>query len=110
MLNKEIDNALDRAVEIVRNRVDQYGVAEPQIQKVGNSRIIVELPGVSNPVEVRKLLEGTAFLEFKLVYDPQSAVKVMEAINKILVGDTSLLMTPQFQQSHKTLCKQKMNQ
>ncbi len=88
-LTKEIDNALDRAVEIVRNRVDQYGVAEPQIQKIGNSRIIVELPGVSNPEEVRKLLEGTALLEFKLVYDPQAAVKVMQSINKILVGDTT---------------------
>ncbi|MBS1552783.1 MAG: protein translocase subunit SecD [Bacteroidetes bacterium] len=90
-LKKEIDNSLDRAVEIVRNRIDQYGVAEPQIQKIGNSRIIVELPGVSNPVEVRKLLEGTALLEFKLVYDPQKAAKVMEAINKILVGDSTAL-------------------
>lgn len=90
-LKKEIDNSLDRAVEIVRNRIDQYGVAEPQIQKIGNSRIIVELPGVSNPIEVRKLLEGTALLEFKLVYDPQKAVKVMEAINKVLVGDTTAL-------------------
>lgn len=88
-LSAEIDNALDRAVEIVRNRVDQYGVAEPQIQKIGNSRIIVELPGVSNPQEVRKLLEGTALLEFKLVYDPQATVKVMEAINTVLVGDTT---------------------
>ncbi|MBK8551529.1 MAG: protein translocase subunit SecD [Ignavibacteria bacterium] len=88
-LTAEIDNALDRAVEIVRNRVDQYGVAEPQIQKIGNSRIIVELPGVSNPEEVRKLLEGTALLEFKLVYDPQATVKIMEAINTVLVGDTT---------------------
>lgn len=88
-LSKEIDNSLERAVEIVRNRVDQYGVAEPQIQKIGNSRIIVELPGVSNPAEVRKLLEGTAMLEFKLIYDPQKVVKVMEAINKVLVGDST---------------------
>ena len=88
-LKKEIDNALDRAVEIVRNRIDQYGVAEPQIQKIGNSRIIVELPGVSNPQEVRSLLEGTALLEFKLLYEPAKVVKVMEAINKVLVGDTN---------------------
>lgn len=88
-LSAEIDKSLDRAVEIVRNRIDQYGVAEPQIQKIGNSRIVVELPGVSNPQEVRKLLEGTALLEFKLIYDPQSTVKVMEAINKAMVGDTT---------------------
>lgn len=89
-LTKEIDNSLDRAVEIVRNRVDQYGVAEPQIQKIGNSRIIVELPGISNPIEVRKLLEGTALLEFKLIYEPQKVAKVFEAINKIMVGDTTV--------------------
>ena len=93
-LSSEIDNSLDRAVEIVRNRVDQYGVAEPQFQKIGNSRIIVELPGVSNPEEVRKLLEGTALLEFKLIYDPASVVKVFEAINKVMVGDTTLSSQP----------------
>ncbi len=90
-LKDEIDGALDRAVEIVRNRIDQYGVAEPQIQKIGGSRIIVELPGVSNQEEVRKLLQGTAMLEFKLVKDAQSTVKVMEAINNVMIGnkDTS---------------------
>jgi SecD/SecF fusion protein len=86
-LRDEIDGALDRAVEIVRNRIDQYGVAEPQIQKIGSSRIIVELPGVSNQDEVRKLLQGTALLEFKLVKDAQSTVKVMEAINSVMVGN-----------------------
>lgn len=85
-LREEIEGALDRAVEIVRNRVDQYGVAEPQIQKVGGSRIIVELPGISNQEEVRKLLQGTAMLEFKLVKEPQAAFKVMEAINNVLAG------------------------
>jgi SecD/SecF fusion protein len=89
-LRSEIDNALDRAVEVVRNRVDQYGVAEPQIQKIGNSRIIVELPGVSDPEEVRELLQGTALLEFKLIYDPQQTVRVMEAINNVLVGKTDI--------------------
>lgn len=85
-LNKEIDNAIDRAVEIVRNRIDQYGVAEPQIQKIGGKRIIVELPGVSNPGEVRKLLQGTALLQFQLLKDPETAVKVMQSINNVLVG------------------------
>jgi len=85
-LNKEVDNAIDRAVEIVRNRIDQYGVAEPQIQKIGGKRIIVELPGINNPGEVRKLLQGTALLQFQLLKDPESAVKVMQSINSILVG------------------------
>jgi len=72
----------------VRNRIDQYGVAEPQIQKIGGNRIIVELPGVSNQDEVRKLLQGTALLEFKIVKDPESAFKVMQAINTMLAGST----------------------
>ena len=61
-LQEAIDNAIDRAIGVVRNRVDRYGVAEPQIQKIGSKRIIVELPGVSNPEDVRKLLKGTALL------------------------------------------------
>lgn len=87
-LEDEISGAIDRAVEVVRNRVDQYGVAEPRIQKVGESRIIVELPGISNPDDVRKLLQGTALLEFKLVYEPEAAVRVMQAINNVLAGTT----------------------
>jgi SecD/SecF fusion protein len=85
-LSTEVDNAIDRAIEVVRNRVDQYGVSEPVIQKKGGSRLVVELPGVSNVEEVRKLLQGTALLEFKLVIDPQIAVKVMQKIDTYLAG------------------------
>jgi SecD/SecF fusion protein len=85
-LKTEVDNAIDRAIQVVRNRVDQYGVSEPVIQKKGNSRLVVELPGVSNVAEVRKLLQGTALLEFKLLIDPQIEVKVMEKINSYLAG------------------------
>jgi preprotein translocase subunit SecD len=92
-LNEEIENTIDRAVQVVRSRVDQYGVAEPQIQKIGNKRIIVELPGVSNPDDVEKLLQGTALLQFQLLYDPQSAFKVMQGINTILAGSTDSTAT-----------------
>jgi preprotein translocase subunit SecD len=85
-LKTEVDNAIDRAVEVVRNRIDQYGVSEPVIQKKGASRLVVELPGVSNVQDVRKLLQGTALLEFKLLIDPQIAFKVMEKINTFLAG------------------------
>ncbi len=66
-LSDQTKTAVDRAMEIVRNRVDQYGVSEPSIQKQGSTRFIVELPGVSNESEVRQLLQGTALLEFKLL-------------------------------------------
>lgn len=85
-LQDETDKAVDRAIEIVRNRVDQYGVSEPAIQKQGGRRIIVELPGVSNEDEVRQLLQGTALLEFKLMKDPDIIYKTMDAVDKFLAG------------------------
>jgi preprotein translocase subunit SecD len=85
-LRDESDKAVDRAMEIVRNRVDQYGVSEPSIQKQGGRRIIVELPGVSKEDEVRQLLQGTALLEFKLMKDPDIIYKTMEAIDKYLLS------------------------
>lgn len=85
-LQDETDKAVDRAMEIVRNRVDQYGVSEPAIQKQGGRRIIVELPGVTKEDEVRQLLQGTALLEFKLMKDPEIIYKTMDAIDKYLAG------------------------
>ncbi len=102
-LRDESGSAIDRAMEIVRNRVDQYGVSEPSIQKQGARRIIVELPGVSKDAEVRQLLQGTALLEFKLLIDPEIALKVYESIDKALGGkpvndttksDTSAVVPP----------------
>jgi len=87
-LESETEKAVDRAVEIVRNRVDQYHVSEPNIQKQGSRRIIVELPGVKDENEVRQLLQGTAKLEFLLLKDPQIALHVMESIDKYLTGKT----------------------
>lgn len=95
-LSKEALDAVERAKEIIRNRVDQYGVAEPSIVTQGGRRIIVELPGVSDKERVRKLLKGTAKLEFKLVRDADLAFKVLQDVNDYLArypttpsGDTS---------------------
>ena len=87
-LEDEAKKAIDRAIEIVRNRVDQYGVSEPNIQKLGGNRIIVELPGVSRETEVRQLLQGTALLEFKLLKDPEVAYRVMESLDQLLAAST----------------------
>ena len=86
MLEDESGKAIDRAIEIVRNRVDQYGVSEPSIQKQGGRRIIVELPGVKDENEVSQLLHGTALLEFRMLKDPQISYKVMVSIDKFLTG------------------------
>ncbi len=84
MLEDEAKKAVDRAMEIVGNRVNQYGVSEPSIQKLGGQRIIVELPGVTKETEVRQLLQGTALLEFKLLSDPEVANRVMWSIDQHL--------------------------
>jgi len=69
-LKNQRDEAVDRAIEIIRSRVDRYGVTEPAILKQGNNRIIVELPGVEDEERIRNLLKGTARLEFRLAADP----------------------------------------
>ena len=83
-LRKQINESVDRALEILRNRVDEFGVSEPTIQKVGDRRIIVELAGVTDPVRVRKLIGRTAQLEFKLLEDNVVSSKVAEKINAFI--------------------------
>jgi preprotein translocase subunit SecD len=68
-LKSQRQSALDRAIEIIRTRVDRYGVTEPSIVKQGNNRVVVELPGVEDKERVRSLLKGTARLEFRLAAD-----------------------------------------
>jgi preprotein translocase subunit SecD len=85
-LEDETEMSIERAEQVVRNRVDQYGVSEPSIQKQGGRRIIVELPGVTNEAEVQQLLKGTARLEFKLARDPEISFRVMETIDNFLAG------------------------
>ena len=67
--DEERQDAIDRALEIIRNRVDQFGVSEPLIQKVGEERIIVELPGIQEEERAKDLVQRTAFLEFQMVVD-----------------------------------------
>lgn len=69
VLKSESDGAIDRSYQILRTRIDRFGVAQPNIQKMeGSGRILVELPGIKDPKRVRKLLQGTAQLEFWETY------------------------------------------
>ncbi len=61
------DNAVTQAIETIRNRVDEFGVAEPLIAREGTDRILVQLPGIDDPKRVKDLIKNTAFLELKLV-------------------------------------------
>ena len=78
---KAREDATARAVEIIRNRIDQFGVSEPSIQREGAERIVVQLPGVSDRERALTLIGKTALLEFKLVSDDQ------EKLKQALAGD-----------------------
>ena len=70
VIRTESESAISNSFNVLRNRIDRFGVTQPNIQKLGNSgRILVELPGVKEPERVRKLLQGTASLEFWATYD-----------------------------------------
>ncbi|NIT55133.1 MAG: protein translocase subunit SecD [Aliifodinibius sp.] len=79
-LIKQRESAVDRAMEIIRSRVDRYGVTEPAIFKQGNNRVVVELPGVANKQRIRDLLKGTARLEFRLVGEPDQISNAKDRI------------------------------
>jgi SecD/SecF fusion protein len=84
-INKEEEEAIDRSFDILRKRVDKFGVNQPNIQRVkGTGRIQVELPGVDNPDRVRKLLQGQAKLEFYEVWSPQEFFPYIGQLDKVL--------------------------
>ena len=89
-LKTEAEDAIDRVLEILQNRIDQFGVAEPTIQKQGTQRIIVELAGVQNSERARALLESTALLEFYLVKDITTTNDFMIKVDQILKKDKSI--------------------
>jgi len=69
VIRDETEGAIDRSYQIIRTRIDRFGVAQPNIQRLGSQgRILVELPGIKDPERVRKLLQGTANLEFWETY------------------------------------------
>ena len=68
-LQEQANDAMDRAMQKLRNRIDQFGVAEPNIQKVGARRILIELPGVTNETRAKELIGKTALLEWSLLKD-----------------------------------------
>jgi len=79
-LGGQADDAVNRAIEIIRDRVDRYGVTEPSIFKQGTRRIVVEMPGIDEPDRVRSLLKGTARLEFHLMTDPSELQRSLQRI------------------------------
>ena len=90
-LNSAADDAINQVLEILQNRVDEFGVSEPTIQKQGSHRIIVELAGVTDTDRAEALLERTALLEFVFLKDGPSTQNIISKIDAIQFdGDTTL--------------------
>ncbi|MDR1511775.1 MAG: protein translocase subunit SecD [Endomicrobium sp.] len=79
--NIKIKDAVDKAVEVIRDRIDQFGVAEPVVTKQGSKWIIVQLPGVKDPKAAKELIGKTALLEFRIVNTSKDANRVIELIS-----------------------------
>src|SRR5918993_1946289 len=89
VINAEIESAVDRSFTILRNRLDQFGTSQPNIQRLpGTGRIQIEIPGADNPQRVRKLLQGVAKLEFWDVIEPTGS----QALNTALMSINDLLV------------------
>lgn len=85
VIRSEAESAIANSFNVLRNRIDRFGVTQPNIQQLGNSgRILVELPGVKEPERVRKLLQGTASLEFWATYDNSEIYPFLEEANHTL--------------------------
>ena len=89
-IREQADDAINRVLEILQNRVDQFGVSEPTIQKQGNRRIIVELAGIQDSERARALLQSTAQLEFFMVKSPEATNDILSQIDKAVRGDEEL--------------------
>ncbi|MCX7908009.1 MAG: protein translocase subunit SecD [Ignavibacteria bacterium] len=83
-LKENAQESIDQALQVIRQRVDKYGISEPTIQKIGQRRILLELPGVTNEKEMRQLIQTTARLEFKLVRNDENLVAAFYKIDEFL--------------------------
>lgn len=95
VIRAESEAAIDRSFQILRTRIDRFGVTQPNIQRLATSgRILVELPGIKDPKRVRKLLQGTAQLEFWETYNFSEAYTYFDDANKRLAQTTSETNAP----------------
>ncbi len=85
-------NAVENNIRIIRNRIDQYGIAEPSIQRIGESDILVQLPGVKDPAAAAKLVHQAAELKFQLVAKPEDAEKFLNQVDVLV--NANLRMFP----------------
>ena len=91
LLKNNRDNALKSAIQILRNRIDEFGVSEPTIQKLGTNRIVVELAGIEDSDRARKLIQRTASLELALVLDDR-IINILPSIDNYFITNNSKIL------------------
>ncbi|WP_339044476.1 protein translocase subunit SecDF [Cardinium endosymbiont of Tipula unca] len=98
-IDQEVANALDRSLTILRARLDTFGASQPSVQQLpGTGRIHIELPGVTNPIRVRKLLQGVAQLRFWEVAEPNEYGPQLEAVDRLLLKEEQCALEKTFSQ------------
>lgn len=86
VLKAQVNDAISNSFNVIRNRIDRFGVTQPNIQRLENTgRILVELPGIKEPERVRKLLQGSASLEFWATYNNSDVYQFLQQANQRLV-------------------------
>jgi SecD/SecF fusion protein len=89
-LTAQAKQSVSRAYQIINQRIDQFGVVQPNVQELGNGRILVELPGVDDPKRVRNIIQSSAKLEFWETYHNYEAYKYLDAANTIVKNKLAL--------------------
>ncbi len=98
-LREQSEETVTRAQEILTNRVDEFGVSEPIIQRQGSNRIIIELAGVTDPTRVRQLIGKTAKLEFRLLKDKEISLLVAEKMQAFVQSKIAPLDTAETEEA-----------
>ena len=80
----DVADAIDRALKVIRTRIDEFGVAEPLVQKLGTSRIIVDLPGLKDPNRAKAIVQRSAFLQFEMTDKEGAFRRVLPAVDRAL--------------------------
>lgn len=88
-LQDEANDAINRTLQVIRNRVDQFGVSEPSIQQQGNHRIVIELAGIQDVERAKRVIGTTALLTFQLLKDPDVTWKILDDVDRVLRKKTA---------------------
>ena len=103
VIRAEAESAVANSFNVLRSRIDRFGVTQPNIQKLANGRILIELPGVKEPQRVKDLLQGTAALEFWATYNSEDVVEYIIEADKKLAQMNETVAQPKAEETDSLL-------